>query len=213
MARTPGILHDEVLPLLSRFVGAHSKVLDLGAGTGAWAERLLELGYDVTCVERDIAGFGLDSVRCICADLNENFSAEVKGRFAAITSIEVIEHLENPRHLLRQCLNLLDDGGIFLITTPNIECVAGRLRFLSSGHFRMFDRDEALNEPTHITPIQTFMFERAIRETGYRILLHQTNNREPRITNPLARVISKFVGLFVSGFTGGDHHIIIIAKT
>lgn len=204
-------LHDEVLDCLTQVLKTQSKILDLGAGTGAWAERLLSLGYDVTCVERDMDGFALDSVPCIGVDLNESFSTAIKGRYAAITCIEVIEHLENPRHFLRQCRSLLDEGGILLVTTPNIECVAGRLRFLSSGHFRLFDRDEKLNEPTHITPIQTFMFEKALEDTGYELLSHETN-KEPRITNPLARFICKFVAPFVSGFKGGDHHIFVLAK-
>jgi 2-polyprenyl-3-methyl-5-hydroxy-6-metoxy-1,4-benzoquinol methylase len=212
VARTMDGLHDEVLPRLASYVEPHSRILDLGAGTGAWAARLLALGYEVSCVELDIDGFVLDSVPCVCADLNEKFSAEIKGSYAAITSIEVIEHLENPRHFLRQCRNLLAEGGVFLITTPNIECIAGRLRFLRSGQFRMFDRDERLNEPTHITPIQTFMFEKAIKETGYRIVLHETTRLEPQITNPLARVICRFVAPLVSGFKGGDHHLFILEK-
>jgi 2-polyprenyl-3-methyl-5-hydroxy-6-metoxy-1,4-benzoquinol methylase len=211
-ARTSNGLHDEVLSYLTQVLKPQSKVLDLGAGTGAWAERLLASGYEVTCVERDIAGFGLDSVPCVGADLNENFSTAIRGRYAAITSIEVLEHLENPRHLLRECRNLLDEDGILLITTPNVECVAGRLRFLRSGHFRMFDKDEALNDPTHITPIQTFMFERALKDTGYKLLLHETNNPEPRVMNRLARFICKLAAPFVSGFKGGDHHIFILAK-
>src|SRR5258706_12306256 len=97
-ARTLRGLHDDLVPHLARFLKPQGKVLDLGAGTGAWAERLLGLGYDVTCVERDIDGFALDTVPCICANLNEDFSVEVPASYAALTSIEVIDHLENPRH-------------------------------------------------------------------------------------------------------------------
>jgi hypothetical protein len=55
---------------------------------------------------------------------------------------------------------LLANDGILLITTPNIKCIPGRLRFLRSSQFRMFDKDPGLNEPNHITPIQTFVFEK-----------------------------------------------------
>jgi hypothetical protein len=56
------------------------------------------------------------------------------------------------------------------------------------------------------------MFEKAIKETGYRILLHETSHRGPRITNPLARVICQLIAPFVSGFKGADHHFYVLAK-
>jgi 2-polyprenyl-3-methyl-5-hydroxy-6-metoxy-1,4-benzoquinol methylase len=211
-ARTSEGLHEVALACLTKFLVSPAKVLDLGAGTGAWAQQLLTLGHRVTCVERDIDGFALDSVVCIGADLNDNFLTAIKGKYAAITSLEVIEHLENPRYFLRQCRELLDEEGILLITTPNIECLSGRLRFLSSGHFRMFDRNEEINDPTHITPIQTFMFEKMMKDTGYKLLLHETNKAQPHISNPLARLISRFLTPFVSGFKGGDNHIFVLAK-
>lgn len=211
-SRTPDGLHEEALAVLTQHLTRPSKVLDLGAGTGLWAERLLALGHKITCVELDVDGFALKSVPCFYADLNEDFSMTLEGSYTAITAIEVIEHLENPRHFLRQCHELLDEGGILFMTTPNIECVASRLRFLRSGHFRTFDRDAKVNDPTHITPIQTFMFEKVIRDTGYKLLAHQTNNVEPRITNPMARIICKLVAPFVAGFKGGDHHVYVLTK-
>jgi 2-polyprenyl-3-methyl-5-hydroxy-6-metoxy-1,4-benzoquinol methylase len=211
-ARTSAGLHDTALASLGKFLTIPAKVLDLGAGTGAWAERLVALQHEVMCVERDIDNFALHSVRCIQADLNEDFLSSVTDEYAAITALEVIEHLENPRHFLRQCYELLDDEGILLITTPNIECLAGRLRFLSSGHFRMFDRNEEANDPTHITPIQTFMFEKMIKDTGYKLILHESSTALSAISNPSARFISRLLTPFVSGFKGGDNHIFILAK-
>jgi 2-polyprenyl-3-methyl-5-hydroxy-6-metoxy-1,4-benzoquinol methylase len=211
VARTPDGLYDDVLPWLARFLKPHSRILDLGAGTGALDSRLLASGHQVTCVERDIDGFLLVDARCHCADLNENFSSMVNDKYEAITCVEVIEHLENPRHFLRQCRTLLKEGGIILITTPNIECVASRLRFLVSGHFRMFDRNESLNDRTHITPLQTFMFEKMVDDTGYEILLHKTNKPTPRFTSGLARIICKLMTPFLSGFKGGDHHIFVLS--
>jgi hypothetical protein len=76
----------------------------------------------------------------------------------------------------------------------------------------MFDRDEGLNDVTHITPIQTFMFEKMIKDAGYRLLLHKTNNLKPRITNPWASIVCNMVSPFVLGFKGGEHHIFILTK-
>jgi 2-polyprenyl-3-methyl-5-hydroxy-6-metoxy-1,4-benzoquinol methylase len=206
-------VHEAALACIRKHLRQSERILDLGAGTGAWASKLFAQGYNLTCVDRDISGFAFQQVKCIDADLNDEFSKIVQGRYEAITAIEVIEHLENPRHFLRQCFNLLTPEGVLLITTPNIESVAGRLRFLYSGHFRMFDRDEKLNDPTHITPIQTYMFEKMVKETGFRILNHESTNPKPQIVNLYARLLSGLMNPFVRGFKGGDSHLFVLIKS
>jgi predicted RNA methylase len=90
---TSGGVHDAALCCLLRFLNNKSRVLDLGAGRGAWAARLLELGHEVTCIDRDAGRFAIDSADCVTADLNDDFAARIKGVFGAITAIEVIETL------------------------------------------------------------------------------------------------------------------------
>jgi hypothetical protein len=52
----------------------------------------------------------------------------------------------------------LRPGGIAILTTPNVENVAGRLKFLVRGEVRAMDR----NSPEHITPIHLELFARQI---------------------------------------------------
>lgn len=54
--RTSPGLQAVVFETLSRLRPAPARVLDLGAGTGAWANRLLEAGYEVTALERPNGG-------------------------------------------------------------------------------------------------------------------------------------------------------------
>jgi 2-polyprenyl-3-methyl-5-hydroxy-6-metoxy-1,4-benzoquinol methylase len=206
-------VHEAALAYIGKYLRPSDNILDLGAGTGAWASKLFAQGYNLTCVDRDESGFAFQLVKFIATDLNDEFSKTINGNYEAITAIEVIEHLENPRHFLRQCLNLLAPEGILLITTPNIESVAGRLRFLYSGHFRMFDRDEKLNDSTHITPIQTFMFEKMAEDTGFRILQHESTTPKPQIVNLYARLICWLMSPFVRGFKGGDSHVFVLIKS
>ncbi|HYG82863.1 MAG TPA: class I SAM-dependent methyltransferase, partial [Pyrinomonadaceae bacterium] len=200
-------LHDAAFRELEAHVSAPTTILDVGAGTGAWAARLLARDYHVTCLDRDADAFALDGVPFVRADLNGDFSALVNGEFAAVTAIEVIEHLENPTHFLGQCRKLLGAGGILLITTPNIECVAGRLRFLVDGHFRMFGQDERFNDPTHITPIQSYMFEKMSKAAGLRILSHTTSKAASKISGRLARALCSVISPLVRGIKTGDNHI------
>lgn len=202
-------LHDAAFVELHRHVTEPLKILDLGAGTGAWAARLLACGYDVTCLDQSEECFSLN-VPFVKADLNEDFSGALSGSYRVVTAIEVIEHVENPTHFLRQSRKVLAPGGILLLTTPNIECVAGRLRFLLDGHFRMFGRDARLNDATHVSPIQSYMFEKMTSAAELRVLSHKTSEAESSTSGYLSRVLSLLVSPFIRGLKTGDNHIFVL---
>lgn len=206
---------ERVIPQIS--LGQDSKVLDLGAGSGAFVNYLLER-YPMWHIEAAdlelFESFKLkDRVKFTKVNLNEDFSSEIKGKFDLIITIEVIEHLENPRHLLRQCYKLLNPNGKLLITTPNIEAIPGRFRFLLKGNFRFFDTNPATNEPTHITPIQSYMFRRAVIDTGFKILKHLTYPERGFFNS--RKVISfaaKIIAPLLKGIKFGDIHIFLLEK-
>jgi 2-polyprenyl-3-methyl-5-hydroxy-6-metoxy-1,4-benzoquinol methylase len=207
----PG-LHEALFAEFARHVRAGASVLDLGAGTGAWAARLQSAGFTVTAVERDSASIRVEQLSCIGADLNQDFAPLVCGTFDAVTAVEVIEHLDNPRHFLRECRKLLAADGRLFITTPNIECVPSRLRFLLDGSLRMFGADPRNNDLTHISPIHTLMFERMLRDTGLRLVSHTFNADRPTITSRWARLIGSLAEPLLRGKKGGDCHVFVVAK-
>jgi 2-polyprenyl-3-methyl-5-hydroxy-6-metoxy-1,4-benzoquinol methylase len=211
-ARTLEGLHAGVLTVLEHHLPAPARVADLGAGTGAWAARLRALGHHVVGVERDAAGWRYAGAELVVADLNEPFSAKLSGPFAALTAIEVIEHLENPRAFLRECHKLLGPGGLLVVTTPNIENVAARLQYLATGQLRMFGRDARFNDPTHITPIHTLMFERMLRDTGFVLVEHTFNRPRPSVTKLANRLVSRLVDPLLRGLKGGDCHIFVLRR-
>jgi 2-polyprenyl-3-methyl-5-hydroxy-6-metoxy-1,4-benzoquinol methylase len=201
-----------VIQVFRRHLPAPARVVDLGAGSGSWAERLVSHGYSLTAVERDAAFYRFQGAPLVVADLNEPFSARLQGPFEALTAIEVIEHLENPRAFLRECHKLLGPNGMLVLTTPNIENVPARLQFLVTGNLRMFGRDSRFNDPTHITPIHTFMLERMLKDTGFRIVEHTFNQPAPTVTRPLNRFITRLVAPLLRGLKGGDCHIFVLRK-
>ena len=141
-------------------------VLDLGCGSGAWLARLRRLGFE------DLWGIDVgtpprvEGYAFIQANLNLVQPDLGQKKFGLITLIEVIEHLENPGPVLSLIAGHLDDGGIAIITTPNIHSLRCRLRFMLTGRLPSFDQK---GEPTHITPILLPAFQKVVSRYGLEI--------------------------------------------
>jgi 2-polyprenyl-3-methyl-5-hydroxy-6-metoxy-1,4-benzoquinol methylase len=145
-------LHDFVSKrVLAHYAHPGIRAVDLGTGPGAMAARLRSLGCDVLAVDRDSEGFE-GGVPHLSVDFNcPDFSSRIgEGRFELVTAIEVIEHVENPIGFLRNAGRLLATGGIAMLTTPNVDSLPARLKFLFLGKIRTMDEH---GEPTHISPI------------------------------------------------------------
>ena len=149
-----------IIQTLDLLTGA--RALDLGAGEGAFSQRLLDNGFAVLAVERQAEQFRADAP-CIRIDLNEDFDNKLTGKFDLIAAIEIIEHLYNPRHFIRNCLNLLNQQGYLLITSPNVESWVSRIRFLRHGRPLWFDETD-YDLFGHVTPIFSWQIVQICRE-------------------------------------------------
>lgn len=102
---------------------AGKTALDVGCGAGLLAEPLARLGAKVTgidaapeviAVARDhAAGQGLE------VDYRHAAVEDVAGRFDLVTSMEVIEHVAEPRAFLARLAARLAPGGLMILSTPN----------------------------------------------------------------------------------------------
>jgi 2-polyprenyl-3-methyl-5-hydroxy-6-metoxy-1,4-benzoquinol methylase len=150
--RTVGGLHQFLMAgALQPLLRPGARAVDLGAGSGALADRLLELGVDVTAADVNPSGYGARTP-FVEVDLNEPDFASRLGveRFDLVTSVEVIEHLESPVGFLRNVRRLLAPQGAAVLTTPNVENLPARVKFLLTARLRMMD---GAGDPTHISPI------------------------------------------------------------
>ena len=137
--------------VLSRYVRHNTRAVDLGTGPGAMAARLSAMGCDVLAVDRDSDGFDA-KVPHVALDFDQpDFASQLgPGFFGLVTAIEVIEHVESPIGFLRNIRCLLASGGVAVLTTPNVDCLPARTKFLLWGKIRTMDEQ---SEPTHISPI------------------------------------------------------------
>ena len=94
--------------------------------------------------------------------------------FDYVTSINVIEHAENPYLFMRTVAKLLKKEGTAIIATDNLEHYWSRLHYDFTGKHVGFDWKDAGPENTHLTPIThsqlLFIADRAgleVKETFY----------------------------------------------
>jgi 2-polyprenyl-3-methyl-5-hydroxy-6-metoxy-1,4-benzoquinol methylase len=212
--RTAAGLHQALFPIFSSGVPATARVLDLGAGSGAWVDRLKRAGYcGLIAADLDSGHFAAQA-SFIHADLNGDFSRLVlppngPPSYDAITAIEVIEHLENTAHFLRECATCLVRGGLLYVTSPNVENLPGRLKFLVSGQLRMFDPK---GDKTHITPITEFLLRRVASSAGLSLSL-----RAPllklKCSRPAVRLASRILQPLFRGNVDGDCNLFVFTRS
>ncbi len=120
----------DTLGLLKRLTGG-GRLLDVGCGAGTLAACSAEFGFEATGCERSpqlaayAAGQGIDVVCCDFLDFPERAGS---APFDVIVMSEVIEHFSSPRRAVRKARELLREGGILYLTTPNIASWPARLQ-------------------------------------------------------------------------------------
>ena len=149
-------------------------MLDLGAGEGAFTQRLLDAGFQVVGAELESSRFKV-AAPCLNLDLNQDFHDKCDQTFDLVVAIEIIEHLHNPRHFISNCLQLLKSDGLLLVTSPNAESWLSRIRFLRDGHFLWFDEQD-YETYGHLTPIFTWQVKQICRESGAEVIQVSNTN-------------------------------------
>lgn len=164
----PG-LHAHVQALATTHFRPSARLLDLGCGAGALASRLSSAGFQVTGCDAHPEVFHKHGhIPFVAADLNQDFAERFDAPFEAIVAVEIIEHLENPWHFMRQCRDLLEPRGKFLLTTPNIDTPRSVLNFIRTGTFKGFSNYD-YRKDGHITHLSQWQIDKCTESAGIRL--------------------------------------------
>lgn len=133
-------------------------LLDVGCGNGEFLVKAWQAGWQVEGVEPDP-----DAVR-VCTDrgldVRQGTILDVPGssRLDGITMCHVIEHVHDPRGVLKVCADLLRPGGWLWIETPNVNSLCHR-KFKSDWL--------GLDPPRHLTVFNRSSLFGLLSETGF----------------------------------------------
>jgi 2-polyprenyl-3-methyl-5-hydroxy-6-metoxy-1,4-benzoquinol methylase len=106
-------------------VPAHGLVADIGCGNGSFLSLFQDRGWQL--YGSDYSSTGIEIARASYPNIKfslgnaESMPEELEsraGQFDVVLSTEVIEHVYNPRGLLKTCYSLLKPGGTLVLTTP-----------------------------------------------------------------------------------------------
>jgi SAM-dependent methyltransferase len=140
-------------------------LLDVGCGRGelyGWVrdDCTRYVGVDVVRHE----GFP-EGAELVLMNLDTGSVPLPDGVADVVVCAETIEHVENPRLLVRDLARLARPGGYLFVTTPNQLSLASVLCLLGRGQFQWFQASPGLY-PAHITALLPIDLERIAAECG-----------------------------------------------
>jgi 2-polyprenyl-3-methyl-5-hydroxy-6-metoxy-1,4-benzoquinol methylase len=148
------------------------RVLETATGSGAFAQRLLQLGFEVEACDLFPEQVRVSGIPVKFADLSQRLPYPDQS-FDMLSCLEGVEHLEDQFAFIRECWRVLKPGGRLLISTPNVLGLASRWRYFWTGFFPLATKpiNEYRKAPVHdhIHLITYYQLRYILRTTGFTI--------------------------------------------
>lgn len=150
------------------------KLLEIGCGNGSLMARLADLGWLVQGIEPDTIAADMAISRGLPVIIGKlDALSFVAGSFDAIIMSHVIEHVDDPVALVRQCRRILKPGGRLVMLTPNLDAL---------GH-RWFGRNWLhLDAPRHLHLFTQGSLPDICRKAGFSDIVYETSVRDANWT-------------------------------
>jgi 2-polyprenyl-3-methyl-5-hydroxy-6-metoxy-1,4-benzoquinol methylase len=190
----PG-LHESVIEKINASDVSGKKVLELGCGSGALTLRLSDNDFQVRAVDLTLDGFQ-PQAESLAMDLNTNFSETLGEReYDLIVAVELLEHLENPHHFLRQVASMMSSDTRLWLSFPNLHLYLSTWKFLADTSFISWNVQQYW-ETGHQTVLPGWLFEQHLKKAGLvmeeKFFVAPVDLKEAH-PNPVKRLISRAV--------------------
>jgi 2-polyprenyl-6-hydroxyphenyl methylase / 3-demethylubiquinone-9 3-methyltransferase len=153
---------------------ANKKVLDIGCGGGILTESLAKAGAHAVGIDlaQDVLNVANDHAKsqhltidyqCISAT---DFAAKNPAQFDAITCMELLEHVPDPREIIKACAQLLKPGGQLFLSTLNRNVKSFLLAIIGAEYIANMIPKGTHEYAKFITPAE---LSRMLREADFEI--------------------------------------------
>lgn len=212
-----------IVSFIDKYSVSKKKVLDIGCGAGTLCFYVANKGVKVLGIDisskaiascQESAGIlGLDKLAKFKV---VNFPQEqVNTKFDLVIFTEVIEHLPDDKLALEKIFNMLNKGGVVIITTPSLNAPLYKL-----GYARGFDERVG-----HLRRYTIDSLSKVCEDSGFKVIETKKNEgilRNFLFLNPHAGKLVRFIKFFMSDIVTqidnclipifGESNIIVIAK-
>lgn len=165
------------------------RLLDVGCSCGYFMEVAASRGFDVQGVE-----FSRSAIAAADANLRSRIfegtldEMPVNGMFDVVSAFDLIEHVQDPRALLRRCAGVLKPGGALVISTPD----AGHfLRFVMRSRWPMLQPMQHLflfSRRALASALRAEGFQEVSVDTAYKTINVEYLINQIKALNPLLSV-------------------------
>ena len=183
-------------PVLQEIIAQHSfpaqRAFDLGCGNGATANRLSELGFEVTGVDLSKSGIalGCNNYPHLNLKIGNVYDelANSYGQYPLVVSLEVIEHCFDPRRFAITFRDLIMPGGIGVLSTP----YHGYCKNLALALAGKWDRHlTVLWDGGHIKFFSVGTLRTLLTEVGFNDIRFIRVGRIPQLAKSMVAIVRK----------------------
>ena len=167
-------------------------LFDLGCGNGSVANALNEEGWTVTGVDASDEGIQRANYQYPHLKLYKGSAYDdlvaTYGQFPVVICLEVVEHLYAPRDCARNLFNLVESGGVLIMSTP----YHGYLKNLALAITGRFDRHfTAMWDNGHIKFWSIRTLTDLLFEAGFREIRFVRVGRLPQLAKSMIAIAKK----------------------
>jgi 2-polyprenyl-3-methyl-5-hydroxy-6-metoxy-1,4-benzoquinol methylase len=171
-------------------------VLDAGCGNGNLSARVAAAGFQVTGFDSSTSGIeharrAFAGVHFEVASVYEDLRKRFDDPFDACVSVEVIEHVYDPRAFVDRVYEVLRPGGLFVLTTP-YHGYFKNLALAVTG--KMDSHYGALWDGGHIKFWSRATLSTLLEERGFRVIGFEGAGRVPFLWKSMIVIVRKSGG-------------------
>jgi len=164
--------HSYCLQLIQECAAVKGKLLDIGSGNGylikiAKDKGWIPTGHEINCDSANTLQLKT-GIKILCGEFSNLIIEE---RFDAVSMLHVIEHLKDPEKYVEKISSLLNKGGIFFLTLPNIQSLSSLFKlFLEKIKLRKKNIAAYYDTGHHLWYFSPYSIRTFLERNGFEII-------------------------------------------